>query len=48
MAQAVKELFPPAKVTIGPTIENGFFYDFDVDVPFSDEVLARIEQKMKE
>ena len=48
MAQAVKELFPSAKVTIGPTIENGFFYDFDVDVPFSDEVLAKIEQKMKE
>ena len=48
MAQAVKELFPATKVTIGPTIENGFFYDFDVDVPFSDEVLARIEQKMKE
>ncbi|MDC1038090.1 threonine--tRNA ligase, partial [Candidatus Marinimicrobia bacterium] len=48
MAQAVKELFPSAKVTIGPTIENGFFYDFDVDVPFSDEVLDKIEQKMKE
>ena len=47
MAQAVKELFPAAKVTIGPTIENGFFYDFDVDVPFSDEVLAQIQQKMK-
>jgi len=48
MAQAVKELYPQAKVTIGPTIENGFYYDFDVDVPFSDEVLAKIEQKMKE
>ena len=48
MAQAVKELFPSAKVTIGPTIVNGFFYDFDVDVPFSDEVLAKIQQKMKE
>ena len=47
MAQAVKELFPDTKVTIGPTIENGFFYDFDVDVAFSDEVLAKIEQKMK-
>ena len=47
MAQAVKELFPETKVTIGPTIENGFFYDFDTDVPFSDEVLARIQQKMK-
>ena len=48
MAQSVKELFPDAKVTIGPTIENGFFYDFDVDIPFSDEVLAKIQQKMKE
>jgi len=48
MAQSVKELFPDAKVTIGPTIENGFFYDFDVDIPFSDELLAKIQQKMKE
>ena len=48
MAQAVKVLYPHAKVTIGPTIENGFYYDFDVDVSFSDEVLAKIEQKMKE
>ena len=48
MAQAVKVLYPHAKVTIGPTIENGFYYDFDVDVSFSNEVLAKIEQKMKE
>ena len=48
MAQAVKELFPKAKVTIGPTIENGFYYDFDVDTAFSDEVLVQIEKKMKE
>ena len=48
MAQAVKELFPKAKVTIGPTIENGFYYDFDVDTAFSDEVLMQIEKKMKE
>ena len=48
MAQAVKELYPSAKVTIGPTIENGFYYDFDVDVSFSDDVLAKIENKMKE
>ena len=48
MAQAVKELYPGAKVTIGPTIENGFYYDFDVDVSFSDDVLAKIENKMKE
>ena len=48
MAQAVKELFPHAKVTIGPTIENGFYYDFDLDVPFSEELLKKIEIKMKE
>ena len=48
MAQAVKALYPDAKITIGPTIENGFYYDFDVDVPFSDEILEAIEQKMKE
>ena len=48
MAHAVKKLFPDAKVTIGPAIENRFYYDFDVDVSFSDEVLAKIELKMKE
>ncbi len=48
MAQAVKELFPNSKVTIGPTIENGFYYDFDLDEPFTDEVLIKIESKMKE
>ena len=48
MAQAVKQLYPEAKVTIGPTIENGFYYDFDLDVSFSDEVLNKIETKMKE
>ena len=48
MAQAVKNLFPEAKVTIGPTIENSFYYDFDVDTPFSDDVLKAIELKMKE
>ena len=48
MAQAVKKLFPEAKVTIGPTIENSFYYDFDVDTPFSDDVLKAIELKMKE
>ena len=48
MAQAVKELFPHAKVTIGPTIENGFYYDFDLDEPFSEELLKKIEIKMKE
>ncbi len=48
MAQAVKQLYPDAKVTIGPTIENGFFYDFDLEVSFSDEILEKIEEKMKE
>ena len=48
MAQAVKQLYPQAKVTIGPTIENGFYYDFDLDVSFSDEILDKIETKMKE
>jgi threonyl-tRNA synthetase len=48
MAQAVKQIFPKAKVTIGPAIENGFYYDFDVDVPFSPEDLEKIEARMKE
>lgn len=46
MAQAVKELFPKAKVTIGPAIETGFYYDFDVEKPFTPEDLERIEAKM--
>ena len=45
MAQAVKLLFPKAKVTIGPTIDNGFYYDFDVNIPFSEEILVKIEKK---
>ena len=48
MAQAVKELFPAAKVTIGPAVENGFYYDFDVDHPFTPEDLERIEARMAE
>jgi threonyl-tRNA synthetase len=48
MAQAVKELFPKAKVTIGPAIESGFYYDFDMDTPFTPEDLERIEAKMAE
>ena len=48
MAQAVKALFPEAKVTIGPAIESGFYYDFDVARPFTQEDLAAIEEKMKE
>ncbi len=45
MADAVQRLFPEAKVTIGPHIESGFYYDFDVPRPFSDEDLPRIEQR---
>ncbi|MFP5213907.1 MAG: threonine--tRNA ligase [Acidobacteriota bacterium] len=48
MAQAVKSLFPEAKVTIGPAIENGFYYDFDVERPFTQEDLGKIEARMKE
>jgi threonyl-tRNA synthetase len=48
MAQAVKTLFPQAKVTIGPAIETGFYYDFDVDHPFTPEDLEKIEAKMRE
>ena len=48
MAQAVQSLFPGAKVTIGPAIREGFYYDFDVDRGFSPEDFARIEAKMKE
>jgi threonyl-tRNA synthetase len=48
MAQAVKALFPEAKVTIGPAIETGFYYDFDVDHPFTPEDLEKIEGKMQE
>ena len=47
MAQAVKKLFPNAKLAIGPSIESGFYYDFDVEKPFSDEDLKSIEEEMK-
>jgi threonyl-tRNA synthetase len=47
MAHAVKRLFPEVKVTIGPTIEDGFYYDFDMDRPFTLEDLAKIEKEMK-
>ena len=46
MADAVKRLFPQAKVTIGPAIDTGFYYDFDVPRPFTDEDLPRIEAEM--
>ena len=48
LAYAVKELFPDAQVTIGPVIENGFFYDFSYKRPFTPEDLAAIESKMTE
>ena len=47
LAQAVKRLYPEAKLAIGPSIENGFYYDFDVEKPFSEEDLAKIEEEMK-
>ena len=48
MAQAVKALYPNIKVTIGPSIENGFYYDFDYDNTFSPEDLDKIERKMQD
>ena len=47
MAQAVKRLFPDVKFAIGPAIENGFYYDFDVQKPFTDEDKEKIEEEMK-
>ncbi|HWV27812.1 MAG TPA: threonine--tRNA ligase [Aeromicrobium sp.] len=47
MAQAVQELFPDAKLGIGPPITDGFYYDFDVDEPFKPEDLDKIEARMK-
>lgn len=47
LAEAVHELFPSAKATIGPPIEEGFYYDFDADKPFSEADLQKIEQRMK-
>ncbi|MGH7930064.1 MAG: threonine--tRNA ligase, partial [Candidatus Binatia bacterium] len=48
MAQAVQSLFPGTQVTIGPTIENGFYYDFKRDQPFTPEELEQIETRMQE
>ncbi|MFD7504531.1 threonine--tRNA ligase [Streptomyces sp. NPDC059850] len=48
MAQAVQELFPEAKLGIGPPIKDGFYYDFDVETPFQPEDLKRIEKRMQE
>ncbi len=47
LAQAVKHLKPEAKLAIGPAIENGFYYDFDVDEPFTPEFLAAVEKEMQ-
>ncbi|MGN6473007.1 MAG: threonine--tRNA ligase, partial [Mycobacteriales bacterium] len=47
LAQAVQELFPEAKLGIGPPIANGYYYDFDVDTPFTPEDLTKLEAKMK-
>ena len=47
LAQAVKRLFPEAKLTIGPAIENGSYYDIDSDVAFTPELLSKIEDEMK-
>lgn len=48
MAQAVQEMFDPAKLGIGPPIKDGFYFDFDVEEPFKPEDLKRIEKRMKE
>ncbi len=47
LAQAVKRLYPATKLTIGPAIEDGFYYDFDSETPFSTEMLAVLETEMK-
>ena len=47
MAQAVQDLFPDAKLGIGPPIANGFYYDFDVETPFVPEDLEKIETRMR-
>ena len=47
LAQAVKRLFPNYKLTIGPAIEKGFYYDFDVERPFSEDDIAALEEEMK-
>ena len=48
MAMAVQELYPGTQVTIGPVIENGFFYDFSRKEPFTSEDLTKIEKRMSE
>ena len=48
MAHAIKELYPEAKFGVGPAIDNGFYYDFDIDTKLSEDDLQKIENKMKE
>lgn len=48
LAQAMQELYPGTKLGIGPAIENGFYYDFDVEIPLSSETLDKIEKRMQE
>ena len=47
LAQAIKRLYPEMKLAIGPSIDNGFYYDFDTDKPFTPEMFAEIEEEMK-
>ena len=47
LAQAIKRLFPEAKLAIGPAIEDGFYYDIDSEVTFTPEVLEKIEEEMR-
>ena len=47
LAQAVKRLYPETKLTIGPSVENGFYYDFDSEISFTPDILAKIEGEMK-
>ena len=47
LAQAIKRLYPEIKLAIGPAIDNGFYYDFDTDTPFTSEMLEKIEAEMK-
>ena len=47
LAQAIKRLYPEMKLAIGPAIDNGFYYDFDTDKPFTPDMLAKIEEEMK-
>ena len=47
LAQAVKRLYPEAKLTIGPSVDNGFYYDIDTEITFAPEILSKIEGEMK-